>query len=339
MKNKIIKSLEKFNLNLNGKTVLTESATGNYVVTPIIAALAGAKVLAFTKNSRYGTVKEVYNQTYDLAKKLGVKNNIQIITDTSNINHENIDIVTNTGFLRPINDELIGKLSSNCVIPLMLEPWEYRAGDVDIESCIKKGIKVYGTNESDPRLMTMEYIGLIVLYFLLEQKFSPYSSNVLLIGNEEFTEPARKILKNNNYNFSEILNYYKKLDKTEIDKYNVIVLLEHKREQLLIGNSNNNAFINYNWINDEVFVLHIAGLVDFNNATFNFLPPKPAPFGYMSYTTDFIDNKAVIDLHTAGLKVAEGMIEANKLNLNDIYYKKYMENNFPALAFDNKKYW
>ena len=42
-------SIEKFELNIKDKIVLTEAATGNFVVTPIIAALAGANVYAITK--------------------------------------------------------------------------------------------------------------------------------------------------------------------------------------------------------------------------------------------------------------------------------------------------
>lgn len=46
---KIKRSVDKFKLNLKDKIVLTEAATGNFVVTQVIAALAGAKVYAYTK--------------------------------------------------------------------------------------------------------------------------------------------------------------------------------------------------------------------------------------------------------------------------------------------------
>ena len=73
LKSKILQAIDKFNLNLNGKVVLTEAATGNYVVTPVIAAKAGAKVYAFTKNSKYGTVEDVKSQTLSLAEELHVE--------------------------------------------------------------------------------------------------------------------------------------------------------------------------------------------------------------------------------------------------------------------------
>ena len=46
---KILKSINNFDLDLKVKCVLTEVATGDYVVTPIIVALAGANVYAYAK--------------------------------------------------------------------------------------------------------------------------------------------------------------------------------------------------------------------------------------------------------------------------------------------------
>jgi hypothetical protein len=58
-KNKIEDAIDRLELDLSGKVVLTEAATGAYIVTPVIAALAGAEVYAFTKDTRYGTVADV----------------------------------------------------------------------------------------------------------------------------------------------------------------------------------------------------------------------------------------------------------------------------------------
>ena len=60
-------------LDLSGRCVVTEAATGAYVVTPVIAALAGARrVIAITRPTRYGTRSEVREATLELAARLGV---------------------------------------------------------------------------------------------------------------------------------------------------------------------------------------------------------------------------------------------------------------------------
>lgn len=72
MKRKILNAVQKFGLDMRGKTVLTEAATGNYVVTSVIAACAGANVLAYTKDSSYGSEEETTRQTSLLASILSV---------------------------------------------------------------------------------------------------------------------------------------------------------------------------------------------------------------------------------------------------------------------------
>ena len=135
----IKKSISKFNLNLDGKVILTEAATGNYVVTPIIAAVSGAKkVYALAKDSKYGSIDEIKEQTYNLAKYFNIENKIEVISSLDCIDLQTVDILTNTGFLRPIDENIIDKLKTECVIPLMWETWEFRNSDLDIEACVKK---------------------------------------------------------------------------------------------------------------------------------------------------------------------------------------------------------
>lgn len=335
MEKKILKSLYKFTPDLKDKVVLTEAATGNYRVTPLIAALAGARVYAFTKNSKYGLVEEVQKQTLDLAKKLNVEERISVITDIDEVDLKKVEILTNTGFLRPINERLISKLSAQCVIPLMWEPWEFRKGELDIEACYRYGIKVYGTDESDQRLRTMEYIGFVVLSFLLDNKLSPFSSYILLVGCDHFVKPTENVLRQNHYKVLGITDY--RCPVGAVNDFDAIVVLEHERTLPIIGSEN--AFINRAMIDEHTLVIHICGNVSLNGAKFNCIPKKPKPFGHMSFTADFIDSQAVIDLHTAGLKVAEGMLKANKIGLNGSEYKIFMEKNYPALAFEDSRFW
>lgn len=333
MKEKILKSLNKFKLNLDGKTVLTEAASGNYAVTPVIAAKSGATVFALFKESKFGTYDEVLKQIFDLAKELNIRDSIFIIKSYNEIDLSKIDILTNTGFNRPINKIIIDRLSPNCVIPLMWEPWEFRPDELDIDYCAKKGIKVYGTNESDNRLKTMNFIGYIVLYFLLRERRSPYSTSVLILGNKHFSIPIVKILEQNNYT----VNYLNKYEKEIVlADYDSIVFAEHLNNQLLLGD---NGFVKPKDLNIKHLIIHIAGNINSEKLNCKIIPDKPAKFGYMSFTTDFIDSMALIDLHTAGLKVGEGMLKAKQNGLLNKEFKDFIENNYPALAFENEKYW
>lgn len=332
----IKESFEKFNINLTGKTVLTEAATGNYVCTPVLAAMAGAKVYAIAKNSKYGSVDQICKELFLIANFLNIDKQISIITGLDDIILSEIDVVTNTGFVRPIDKVLINKLKPDSVIPLMWEPWEFRPSDIDLDAAISRGIKVYGTNEANPRLQTMQYIGLTVLYFLLKEKRSSFSSKVLVIGCEKFNTAINFVLTKLNYSINSFLtNEYQDV---ELKEYNTIVVAEWNNPRRIIGKSTD-SLINSNSLTEEHLVIHISGNVDFTGIKCLHYPDKPAPLGYMSYTTDFIDPIAVIDLHAAGLKVAEGMLLAKSMDLKNKSFKKILENNFPGLAFSDEKYW
>ena len=61
-------SFNKFQINLKGKEVLTEAATGSFVCTSLLAAIAGARVFAIAKDSKFGSVSQIRNEVMSLAK-------------------------------------------------------------------------------------------------------------------------------------------------------------------------------------------------------------------------------------------------------------------------------
>ena len=77
----MLDALAESKLRLEGRSVITEAASGAYVVTPVLAALAGARVQAFTRGSRFGTFEEVVGATRDLAARAGVLDRIEIVAD------------------------------------------------------------------------------------------------------------------------------------------------------------------------------------------------------------------------------------------------------------------
>jgi hypothetical protein len=162
------------------------------------------------------------------------------------------------------------------------------------------------------------------------------SAKILLLGGLRFVTPVNDILKANGYRTKTLTDYFGEKD-LNLAEFDTIVTLEHERDTLLIGKGN--AVIDLEKIPDDAFLIHICGNVSVENARFKHVPEKPRQFGYMSFTTDYVDNNAVIDLHTAGLKVAEGMLAANSMGLARPSYKAFMETNYPALSFDDERFW
>ena len=56
-------AVDRCDLDLQGLTVLTEAASGAYVVTPVLAAMAGADVVAVAAGNAYSSAEEIRELT------------------------------------------------------------------------------------------------------------------------------------------------------------------------------------------------------------------------------------------------------------------------------------
>lgn len=333
LRRRMAASMAAFQPRFAGETVLTEAACGDYAVTPVLAALAGARVLAFGRDSRWGSFTAARRAVQELADLCGVAERIVISDDLASFDLERVAVVTNTGFLRPLDRAFVASLSTGTVIPLMWEPWEHRPQELDLEACRARGIKVYGTNEEDPRLRTREYIGYIVLRLLLQNRCTPRGGEVLLLGGGRFPAAVAEVLQRCGYR---VRRCGAGDPPPEPSGCEAIVVAEHEDPVSWIGPGGR---VEPAAVPADTVVIHICGRVDFAGAPFRHVPDEPASFGRMSYTTDWIDSAALTDLHTAGLKVAEGMLRANRQGLRGADYRAFMEENYPALAFADERFW
>ncbi len=179
-------------LDLSGAVVLTEAATGAYVVTPVLAALAGATTVhALTRSTRFGTVDQVEAETLALAEALGVADRIQVGTgEQRRALFAAADVVTNSGHLRPIDAGDVAVMRDTAVVPLMFEAWEAQAGriDLDLEALRARGVAVAGTNECHPDIDVFGHLGLMAVTQLADAGVSAYRGRVALICDNPFRE-------------------------------------------------------------------------------------------------------------------------------------------------------
>ena len=181
-------AVERCRLDLTGRIVLTEAACGAYVVTPILAACAGAeRVYATTKSTAHGTVEEVVAQTLEVAQLAGVRDRIEIVTGRSPAIVGQADIITNSGHVRPIDREMIGWMKPSAVVSLMYEAWQFRPGDVDLQACRDRGILVGATNERHPDVDVFSFLGLMAVKLLLDAHVAVYRSSILLLCDNPFS--------------------------------------------------------------------------------------------------------------------------------------------------------
>jgi hypothetical protein len=178
-------------LDLRGAVVLTEAASGPYVVTPLLAALAGADhVVAVTRSSRHGSVAEVGMATDALARLVGVADRVRVKTEALPDDLARADVVTNSGHLRPIDARMIAMMRPDAVVPLMFEAWEVQAGrfDVDLDALRERGIAFAGTNERHPAVDVFSYLGLMAVRQLLDAGVAPYGAAIGLLCDNPFRD-------------------------------------------------------------------------------------------------------------------------------------------------------
>jgi len=183
----MVAAITRCRLDLAGTVVLTEAASGAYVVTPVIAALAGARrVFALTRPTQYGSVADVTVQTMALATLAGVAERVLVVTEKSPTIVAQADIVTNSGHLRPIDAQTIGWMKPSAVLPLRYEAWEYRHTDVDVAAARLRGIQVAGTNERHPNVGVFPFLGVMAVKLLLDAGIGVYGSTILVLCDNPF---------------------------------------------------------------------------------------------------------------------------------------------------------
>ena len=176
-------------VDLTGAVVLTEAATGPYVVTPVLAALAGAeRVHAVTRTTRHGTVADVLAATTDLAERAGVAARIAVHEELTADLAGTATVVTNSGHLRPLDRRLIGWLRQDAVVPLMFESWEIDLGrdDVDLDALRARGVRFAGTNERNPAVGVFGFLGPMAVRLLTDAAVAVRGSRLVVLCDNPF---------------------------------------------------------------------------------------------------------------------------------------------------------
>jgi len=344
--------IDRLGLDLGGLAVLTEAASGPYLWTPLTAALAGAdRVLAVTAGSDYGSGREIAAATERRAREWGVADRLEVGIGRRSEWFADVDIVTNSGFVRPIDAEAVAAMKPTAVIPLMWETWEYRGDDLDLDACHERGILVLGTCESRPPCDMRPYSGRLALKLLRELDVRPPGRRVVLLGGHETTGVAiRRMLVEHGIEVSwfahedEALPYERLASHLErfAPDYDALLVAEHQHPiRLLAPDGLVSPHALADW-NPALRVGVIAGNVDadaLRASGLAHLPDRIRPFGYESYETHRLGAEPVLELYTAGLKVGEAMARARLRGLEPADAAREALEASPAMDFAGEIAW
>lgn len=307
--NLVERAIEFNQLNLSNLIVFTEAASNEFIYTPIIAAMAGAKkVYAIASTSKYAVKEEVAKDTLLFAELCGVNDKIEVVFDKERI--KEADIITNLGFVRPINRETIDIMKKGAVIPYMCEAWEIREQDVDINYCKEKGISVMGTNENYLGLDVFNFSGMLSLKMLLDCGIEVYKSKIVILSSDKFGKVIYETLSLLCEDVA-LINDIDEDNEKILKNADALIVADYTSSISFIGKINSS--ITAKRLKQQskfITVIQFAGIVDIDDLIENditFYPKFQVGSFRMGKTLAYLGPKPIIDLHCAGLKVGELM--------------------------------
>ncbi|MBF0528296.1 MAG: hypothetical protein HQK55_03280 [Deltaproteobacteria bacterium] len=310
-------TITRMKLDLSAMTILTEAASGVYSVTPVIAALAGAKkVLAVTRESKFATVAEVMAQTRAMEVLCGLEENRVEIHNRRTLDlFAQADVVTNLGFVRPVDEEAVAAMKATAVISLMCESWELRPGDVALDACRKKGVPVLGVDEDHPDVRVFEYSGPLALKMLIEAQIELHKALVVIISGDKFGLTIARYLAK-----AGISSYlYTSLVEARDDvlaRADAVLIADYCRENEVIGQTGDFTAEEFVQAAPLATVIQFAGSNDVEGLRRQGVIPYPdakLQSWRMAQTLASLGPRPVIELHTAGIKVGAALAQARQM--------------------------
>lgn len=301
-------------LDLSGLRVLTEAATGPFAATAAIAALAGGEVVAVARDSRWGPAARAFAATKAIAEKLACEGAITFSERPPAELAEGCDLVTNLGFVRPIDRALVARLSRFAAVSLMWEPWEFREADIDRAALDAAGVPLIATNEAHPRVRTFAYLGPTIGRLLLDEGVEIVGSRLMLVGSDPFGAAVADWLADAGAFVVRVGLAEWATRVTSDADIDALVVVEHRdhRDLLAVAGAPE-ALPRLAAIGAPV--VRLCGVLDrsaVEAAGGRLTPATDAPAGVMSVTTAHAGPRPVIDLHAAGLKAGGLVVSARR---------------------------
>lgn len=306
--------IREFQIDLEGLTVLTEAATGIFAVTPTLASLAGARVFAIAKSTSYGSAGRAIAESKKLAESARAADRIGFVSSIASVPLEKVDLVTNSGHVRPIGRSLLRRLPKTAVVSLMVEPWEVRHQDVDLRAAHALGIAAAGVFERGRKVDLFRNLSPLLLKVLRGHRIRIRGRKVQLLCSNPFKPYLDSALKK--------AGALKARGTADAD---FIVIATGPFESVPAKTLSPAA--------KGTPVIQIWGdLLGKRPSHLRFFPKKPPLKGHMAYLLTDLGPEPGIRLIAAGLKVGELLARARENGLSPLRSITHAERSGFALA-------
>lgn len=305
---------DRLALDLRGATLLTEAATNAYASTAVIAAIAGARVVALAADSPYGSARRACEAVASLAEASSVRGiHIEFITERAEI-PQGVDIVTNLGAVRPIDASMLRRLSEFGVLSYMCEAWELREGDVDLDFADSRHIPAAGVWEDYGSLNVFRTCGVLATKLCLDAGLEVSGNRILVLSSDRFGDVIRDSLSANLATVS-LLSASSQLRAVDVQAADALILADYSARGSVLPAEDGPSPEQLALWNRDLLIIQFAGKADadrLREAGLTVIPPKPLPPRRMAFTLAHLGSRPVVMLHAAGLKVGEVLWRARQ---------------------------
>lgn len=296
-------------LDLRGLTVYTETGSRNCMTTPIIAAMAGAsRVTAIVQDSEYGKAAVIADYTNQFAEFCGAEQRVEVVFTKTPEAIGTADIVTNLGFVRPIDRQFVGMMKRKAVVPLMYESWECRSEDVDLAACREREILVAGTNEDFLGLDLFTYAGPICMKMLFEVEVEVYRCTLAVFSRDKFGERIASALASAGAEVGLFSELTTQKAQDFLGRSDALILADYAGSEPVIGREGQITASDLSRLAPSLVVVLFAGVVHTPDLRAAGVPVYPdaviKPHKMYRLFAD-LGPKPHVDLMAAGLKVGE----------------------------------
>lgn len=334
MKTYLLKLVKDLELDLKNKIVLTEAASGAYKSTSILSALAGASVYAFCKESKYGTIDDIITEYKSLPFFNEISKQITFLDNLPTEIISRVDIITNSGHLRPISSGIIEKMKKGSIISLMFEKWELRDNDIDISAAKNSSIPIVAVNERHKEIDVFGYLGDMAMKLVFDSGTHFYKKKHILICNNPFgIYIANRISQicdlgviglnaQKNYysdNITWLSDFYDLEIPEEYLEAETIIFSAYPFDKKWIGGENSIVDLNL-FKHNKPKILRFAGDIDEADCIVNGFEiyPKSVKRGHMGILPSDIGNEPIYRLQAGSLKACQSYFENNFIYKNEL---------------------
>jgi hypothetical protein len=301
--------ISRLGLDLRGRTVLTEAATGYFALTPVIAAQAGADlVLALASSSRWGSAGEARAAVEGARRALGAPDRIRFLDRLAPADLSEVDLVTNLGPIRPLDAARVAGLREGAVIAAMCEAWEIRKGDVDLGACARRGVRVAGVNEDHPLVDVFEHNALLAVKMLHQLQIEVHDSRICVAGEGKFADRIAPALARLGALVRRTGRLRGEGAERALDRADALVVADYDRTDVLLGEGGDLTVEALQKRAPHAAVVQFAGWIragELRAAGVRVFPGEEIGPRRMGRTMAYLGPAPLVGLHAAGLKAAE----------------------------------